>query len=47
MQNNNIEYLRHSAAHLLAQAISELYPNTLFTLGPATETGFFYDIINK
>ena len=47
MDNNNIEYLRHSAAHLLAQAISELYPNTLFTLGPATETGFFYDIINE
>jgi threonyl-tRNA synthetase len=41
------EILRHSAAHLLAQAIFELYPETIFTLGPATETGFFYDILPK
>lgn len=38
-----LEVLRHSAAHLLAHAISELFPNTLLTIGPATKTGFFYD----
>ena len=35
--------LRHSAAHLLAQAVLELYPGTKLTIGPVTETGFFYD----
>jgi threonyl-tRNA synthetase len=39
------EQLRHSASHLLAQAIDELFPGTIFTLGPATEAGFFYDIL--
>jgi threonyl-tRNA synthetase len=43
--NHSLEYLRHSAAHLLAQALIELYPDTILTIGPATETGFFYDII--
>ncbi|KKP29802.1 MAG: Threonine-tRNA ligase [candidate division TM6 bacterium GW2011_GWF2_30_66] len=38
-----LEQLRHSAAHLAAQAILELYPNTNLTLGPATANGFFYD----
>jgi len=37
--------LRHSAAHLLAHALLELYPKTQLTIGPATETGFFYDIL--
>jgi threonyl-tRNA synthetase len=41
------EQLRYSASHLLAQAIDELFPGTLFTLAPATETGFFYDILPK
>ena len=41
----SLEQFRHSAAHLLAQAISELYPETLFTIGPATENGFFYDMM--
>jgi threonyl-tRNA synthetase len=36
--------LNHSAAHLMAQAISELYPNAKFTIGPAIEDGFYYDI---
>lgn len=43
--NNNLEKLRHSAAHLLAQAVLELYPNTLLTIGPATQEGFFYDFL--
>jgi threonyl-tRNA synthetase len=37
--------LRHSAAHLLAQAVLELYPGTKMTIGPVTETGFFYDFL--
>jgi len=37
--------LRHSAAHLLAHAVSELYPKTKLTIGPATEEGFFYDFL--
>jgi threonyl-tRNA synthetase len=41
----NLEQLRHSAAHLLAHAVYELYPDTLFTIGPATEDGFFYDML--
>lgn len=40
-----LSVLRHSAAHLLAHATFELYPDTLFTLGPATKDGFFYDIL--
>ena len=40
-----LEVLRHSAAHLLAHAVKELYPDTLLTIGPATEDGFFYDCV--
>lgn len=39
-----IDILNHSAAHLLAEAIHELYPNALFTIGPSIENGFYYDI---
>jgi threonyl-tRNA synthetase len=38
-----LQILRHSAAHLLAQAITQLFPNTNLTIGPATKEGFFYD----
>ncbi|MCL5875763.1 MAG: threonine--tRNA ligase [Candidatus Dependentiae bacterium] len=41
----DLEKLRHSAAHLLAHAIQELYPHTLLTIGPATPQGFFYDFL--
>lgn len=34
---------RHSAAHLIAQAVKELFPNAKLATGPATDTGFFYD----
>lgn len=37
--------LRHSAAHLLAQAVLELFPGTKLTIGPVTEYGFFYDFL--
>lgn len=40
-----LQKLRHSAAHLLAHAVSELFPETQLTIGPATETGFFYDFL--
>ncbi len=36
--------LRHSAAHLMAQAITELYPGCKLSIGPAIENGFYYDI---
>ena len=38
------EVLRHSAAHIMAQAIKRLYPDAHFGYGPATEKGFFYDV---
>jgi len=40
-----IEVLRHSAAHLLAQAVLELYPGAKTGIGPAVETGFYYDFL--
>lgn len=43
--NKSLEQMRHSAAHLLAHAVLELYPDTILTIGPATETGFFYDML--
>ena len=39
-----LEVIRHSAAHLLAQAVKRLYPEADFGYGPATEKGFYYDI---
>lgn len=41
----SLETLRHSAAHLLAHAVQELYPTTQLTIGPATADGFFYDLL--
>jgi len=38
-----LEILRHDAAHVMAEAVKELYPATQVTFGPATETGFYYD----
>ncbi|MCF0166789.1 MAG: threonine--tRNA ligase [Bacteroidales bacterium] len=38
-----LKVLRHSAAHIMAEAVKHLYPEAKFTIGPATETGFFYD----
>jgi threonyl-tRNA synthetase len=45
--NADIKELRHSAAHLAAHAVFELYPDTILTIGPATEEGFFYDVLPK
>ncbi len=38
-----LEILRHDAAHVMAEAVKELYPEAQVTFGPATETGFYYD----
>ena len=38
-----LEVIRHDAAHVLAQAVQELFPGTQITFGPATEVGFYYD----
>ncbi len=38
-----LELLRHDAAHVMAEAVQELYPNTQVTIGPAIENGFYYD----
>src|SRR5437764_9109539 len=40
---DGLEILRHDAAHVMAEAVKELYPDTQVTFGPATETGFYYD----
>ena len=39
-----LEVIRHDAAHLLAQALNRLYPHAQFAYGPATENGFYYDV---
>ncbi len=39
----NIEHIRHSLAHLLAAAVTELHPDAKPTIGPAIDTGFYYD----
>ncbi|MDP3858138.1 MAG: threonine--tRNA ligase [Stagnimonas sp.] len=38
-----LEVIRHDGAHVLAQAVQELFPGTQITFGPSTETGFYYD----
>jgi threonyl-tRNA synthetase len=44
MSNNQpLEVIRHSLSHILAAAIKELYPSVKFAIGPAIETGFYYD----
>jgi threonyl-tRNA synthetase len=40
---DSLEVIRHSAAHLMAQAIKELYPDAKFFVGPVVEEGFYYD----
>jgi len=42
-----VEVLRHSAAHLLAQAVKELFPEAQVTIGPVIENGFYYDFSYK
>ncbi|HEX7348952.1 MAG TPA: threonine--tRNA ligase [Rhodanobacteraceae bacterium] len=42
-----LEVIRHSTAHLLAQAVQRLYPGTQVTIGPVIEDGFYYDFAPK
>ncbi|MGE5539297.1 MAG: threonine--tRNA ligase [Gemmatimonas sp.] len=42
-QPDALELLRHDAAHVMAEAVKELYPETQVTIGPAIENGFYYD----
>ena len=42
-----LEIVRHSAAHLLAQATQRLFPDTQVTIGPVVENGFYYDFARK
>lgn len=43
MSNDNLSILRHSAAHVMAYALTRLYPEIQLAIGPATEDGFYYD----
>lgn len=42
-----LELIRHDAAHVLAQAVQELYPGTQVTIGPVIDDGFYYDFARK
>lgn len=42
-----VEILRHDAAHIMAQAVQELFPGTQDTIGPVIENGFFYDFYRE
>ncbi|MDO4403638.1 MAG: threonine--tRNA ligase [Atopobiaceae bacterium] len=43
-KDEELHVIRHSAAHILAQAIKRLYPEADFAYGPATDNGFYYDV---
>ena len=43
-KNEELQVIRHSAAHIMAQAIKRLFPQAIFAYGPATEKGFYYDV---
>ena len=43
-KDEELHVIRHSAAHILAQAVKRLYPEAGFAYGPATDNGFYYDI---
>src|SRR5499426_3012571 len=42
-----LELLRHDCAHVLAEAVQELYPGTQITFGPAIDSGFYYDFVRE
>jgi threonyl-tRNA synthetase len=43
-KKEELRVIRHTAAHVLAQAVKRLYPHASFAYGPATEKGFYYDV---
>ena len=44
---DGVELLRHDAAHVMAEAVQELFPGTQVTIGPVIENGFYYDFSRK
>ena len=44
---DGLHILRHSCAHIMAEAVQELWPDTQVTIGPAIENGFYYDFARK
>src|SRR5690606_38079551 len=44
---DGLEVLRHDAAHVMAEAVKELYPDTQVTIGPTIENGFYYDFARE
>src|SRR6478609_166166 len=44
---DGLELLRHDAAHVMAEAVKEIYPETQVTIGPAIENGFYYDFARE
>ena len=42
-----MEVIRHDAAHLLAMAVQELFPDTQVTIGPVIQDGFYYEFARK
>lgn len=44
---DGLDVIRHDAAHLFAQAVKELFPETQITIGPSIENGFYYDLYRK
>ena len=43
-EDQELHVIRHSAAHIMSQAIARLYPGAKFAYGPATDNGFYYDV---
>ena len=43
-KEEELHIIRHTAAHIMAQAIKRLFPRTVFAYGPATDKGFYYDV---
>ena len=42
-ENGKLEMMRHSAAHVMAEAVQSIFPDAKFAIGPAIEDGFYYD----
>lgn len=47
VSDEGLEVLRHDAAHVFAEAVKELYPETQITIGPAIQDGFYYDLFRE
>ena len=42
-EDEKLERMRHSAAHVMAEAVQSIFPDAKFGIGPAIENGFYYD----